>query len=69
MISSNEELVNKCIEPSVEEFHKKYGDLELRKPEYYFESSGSFARTFKIRIFIPKGEAKTLYTFRPGLAT
>ncbi len=67
MISSNEELVNRCIEPSVEEFHKKYGDLELRKPEYYFESSGSFARTFKIRIFIPKGEAKTLYTLKPEL--
>jgi len=68
MISSNEELASKCIEPSIEEFHKKYGDLELRKPEFYFESSGSFARTFKIRIFIPKGEAKTLYTLKPELA-
>ena len=68
MISSNEELAKNCIEPSIEEFHKKYADLELRKPEYYFESSGSFSRTFKIRIFIPKGEAKTLFTLKPELA-
>jgi small conductance mechanosensitive channel len=67
MISSNDELLAKCFEPAVEEFHKKYSDLQLRKPEYYFESSGAFARTFKFRIFIPKGEAKTLFTLKPEL--
>jgi small-conductance mechanosensitive channel len=68
MISSNDELLVKCFEPAVLEFHKKHGNLQLRKPEYYFETSGSFARTFKLRIFIPKGEAKALYTLKPELA-
>jgi hypothetical protein len=67
MISSNDELLKRCFEPAVEEFHQKYSDLQLRKPEYYFESSGPAARTFKFRIFIPKGEAKTLYTLKPEL--
>jgi small-conductance mechanosensitive channel len=67
MITSNNELLAKCFEPAVEEFHKKYSDLQLRKPEYYFESSGPAARTFKFRIFIPKGEAKTLFTLKPEL--
>jgi len=68
MISSNEEIIKRCIEPAIEEFHKKYSNLQLRKPEYYFETSASIARTFKIRIFIPKGEAKTLYTLKPELS-
>jgi len=67
MISSNEEIISKCIEPAIEEFHQKHGDLQLRKPEFYFETSAAFARSFKIRIFIPKGEAKTLYTLKPEL--
>jgi len=67
MVSSNEQIVRECIEPSIEEFHKRHSELQLRKPEYYFESSGSFARSFKIRIFVPKGEAKTLYVLKPEL--
>ena len=68
MISSNEEIERKCVEPSIEEFHQIHMDLELRKPEFYFESSGSVSRSFKIRIFIPKGEAKILYSLRPELS-
>jgi len=65
---SNEDLIGKCIEPAIEEFHKKYHDKQFRKPEYYFETSTNFGRSFKFRIFIPKGEAKTLYVLQPELA-
>jgi small-conductance mechanosensitive channel len=65
---SNEEIVKYCIEPAIEEFHKKHYSLQLRKPEYYFKSSENFGRSFKIRIFIPKGEAKTLYVLQPELS-
>jgi len=68
MIPSNQEIIEKCIEPSIEQFHKKYHELQLRKPEFYFESSASFSRSFKFRIFIPREEAKTLYTLKPDLA-
>lgn len=64
---SNEEIIKKCIEPAIEEFHEKYSDKQLRKPEYYFESLTHLSKSFRIRIFIPKGEAKTLYQLQPEL--
>jgi small-conductance mechanosensitive channel len=63
-----EEIIKECIEPSIDEFFKSHSELQLRKPEYYFESSIPFARSFKFRIFIPKGEAKDLYILQPELA-
>jgi len=65
---SNENIIKKCIEPAIEEFHGKYMDKQLRKPEYYFETTSNFGRSFKFRIFIPKGDAKTLYTLQPELS-
>ncbi|MFH0749275.1 MAG: mechanosensitive ion channel domain-containing protein [Candidatus Bathyarchaeota archaeon] len=65
----NKEIIEKCIEPAIEEFHKKYHEKQLRKPEYYFETSTSVGRTFKFRIFIPKGDAKTLYMLQPELSS
>ena len=65
---SNEEISKKCIQPAIEEFCKKYGDRQIGKPEVYFEASSHTGRSFKIRIFIPKGEAKTLYALQPELA-
>jgi hypothetical protein len=41
--------------------------LRVWRPEYYFESSQAFGRSFKIRLFIPKGEAKILFTYQPDL--
>jgi small-conductance mechanosensitive channel len=63
-----EEIINECIEPSIEEFYHEHRDIQLRKPEYYFEKSTNFARSFKFRIFIPKEEAKDLYILQPELA-
>ena len=65
---SSEDMEKKCVEPAIEEFHRKYQDKELRKPEYYFETSTNFGRSYKIRIFIPKGDARTLYVLQPELA-
>jgi len=64
---SNEEIIRRCIEPAIDEFHRKHWDKNLRRPECYFEMSAYFGRSFKIRIFIPKGEAKTLYALQPEL--
>ena len=68
MISSNEDVISKCIEPAIEEFHKMHSKKHLRKPEIYFDSSAAFARSYKIRIFIPKGKAKTLFTLKNELS-
>ena len=66
---SNDDFIEKCIRPAIEEFNKKYQEKQLRSPEYYFETSLPFGRTFKFRIFIPKGEAKILYILQPELAS
>jgi len=65
---SNEEIAERCIQPAIEEFYEKYQDRQIRKPEFYFEASTHVGRSFKIRIFIPKGEAKVLYILQPELA-
>ncbi|MGQ9780964.1 MAG: mechanosensitive ion channel family protein [Nitrososphaeria archaeon] len=64
----NDELMKKCINPAIEEFYQKYRENGLRKPEGYYETTGNFGRTFKIRIFAPKGDAKSLYLLRSELA-
>jgi len=64
---SNQDLMKKCIQPAIDEFYKMHGEKLLRKPEYYFETSDRLGRNFKIRVFVPKGEAKTLYTLQPEL--
>lgn len=65
---SNEDIIRKCIEPAIEEFHEKHRDKQLRRPEAYFETTSHLGRSFKIRIFIPKGEARTLYILQPELS-
>ncbi|MBS7620485.1 hypothetical protein KEJ21_07590, partial [Candidatus Bathyarchaeota archaeon] len=66
---SNDDFIENCIKPAIEEFNKKYEEKQLRSPEYFFETSLTMGRTFKFRIFIPRGEAKTLYVLQPELAS
>ena len=62
------EILERCIEPAIEEFCLKHGDEGLRRPEAYFEGATGGAQSFKIRIFVPKGEARLLYTLQSELA-
>ena len=64
---SNHALMERCIEPALEEFHGKHEHEQLRRPEAYLDSSDRLGRTFLIRFFIPKGEAKNLYVLQPEL--
>ncbi len=64
---SNDAIMERCIEPSVDEFHKRHKDEQLRRPEAYLDSSDRLGTRFLIRIFIPKGEAKNLYVLHPEL--
>ena len=65
---SNEDIINKCINPSIEDFYKKYQKEGLRIPECYYETSSNVGRSFKIRLFIPRGDAKRLYSLQPELS-
>ena len=64
---SNDILMEKCIQPAIDEFYDAHRADNLRKPEAYFDSIGPVSRAFLIRIFIPKGEAKKLYVLKPEL--
>jgi small conductance mechanosensitive channel len=63
----NDEIEQGCLTPAIDEFVKRHSETQLRRPEYYFEGSQAFGRSFKIRLFIPKGEAKTLFVYQPEL--
>jgi len=65
--TSNSVLIGQCIQPAIEEFHTKYKEKQLRKPEAYFEAGDRLGRSFLIRIFIPLAEAKVLYVLKPEL--
>lgn len=64
---SNHVIMEQCIEPALEEFHDMHEDKQLRRPEAYLDTSDRLGRTFLIRIFIPKGEARNLYVLQPKL--
>jgi small-conductance mechanosensitive channel len=63
----NETVMKEAIQPAIEKFHEKYKGDHLRKPEAYMESSDRLGRSFLIRFFIQKGEAKNLYVLQPEL--
>ena len=64
---SSDDIMEGCIEPAVDEFHERHEREQLRRPEAYLDSSDRLGISFLIRIFIPKGEAKSLYVLQPEL--
>jgi len=64
---SGEELVTKCIQPAIETFYKRYQNKLPEKPKYYLTASDRLGRTFAIRTFFQKGDARTLYNLQPEL--
>lgn len=67
------DLLEKIIDPAIEEFWEKHGeDLSkkpdsLPKPEAYVSDIAFLSRTLTIRMFFPKGKANLLYGLRPEL--
>ena len=59
--------MGKIIEPAITEFCQTYCSLELRPPEAYLDKADRLEKTYLFRLFIPKGEAKTLHTIEPEL--
>jgi len=60
-------LIEKCLHPSIDEFYSKHKDELQRRPEWFFDSIDRMGNYFMIRLFVPKGEAKLLYTLQPEL--
>ena len=64
---SETDITKKVIAPSITEFCDTYCELDLRPPESYLETANRLEKVYLVRIFIPKGEAKVLYTLQPEL--
>lgn len=62
-----QQLIDRCLRPGVEEFVAKNKAILPRDPEYYLEKVDMDRLTFKVRMFVPKGEAKLLYRLQPDL--
>jgi small-conductance mechanosensitive channel len=64
---TNRELIEKCIVPAIEAFHKKYRDLIPKKPEVGMSSMDRLERGFLIRMFFPEGKIDKFYDIQPEL--
>jgi len=60
-------LTNEVIQPAINEFCEKHTDMNLRPPESYLEPMTRTEKKYLIRLFIPRGKAKLLYTLQPEL--
>jgi len=61
------DIMERCIQPAIEEFQEKHEADQLRMPEAYLDDSDRLSLTFLFRFFIPKGDAKKLYILKPEL--
>lgn len=63
----NTYIEEKCISPAIEEFQMAHETEQLRRPEAYLDITDRLGMYFMIRLFIPKGDAKSLYVLKPEL--
>ena len=59
------DVMEKVIKPAMTEFCDSHCDLGLRPPESYLDAANRLEKIYLFRLFIPKGDAKTLYTLQP----
>jgi small-conductance mechanosensitive channel len=64
---TNEELVTKCVKPTIDKFYEKHKDLLSKKPEVSMLSMDRLGREFSIRMFVPEGKINEFYDLQPAL--
>jgi small-conductance mechanosensitive channel len=61
------QVTDMILKPAIDDFHVNCVNGEFRCPEVYMDTADRLGKTYMIRLFIPKGMAKTLYTMQPEL--
>ena len=61
------QIMEQVVQPAIMDFEEHCGNGEIRCPEAYLETVGRLEKTYLVRLFIPKGEAKQLYVLQPVL--
>lgn len=64
---TEKQVMDMVLQPAIDDFHVNCVNGEFRCPEVYMDAADRLGKTYMIRLFIPKGEAKTLYTMQPEL--
>ncbi|MFH1180685.1 MAG: mechanosensitive ion channel domain-containing protein [Candidatus Bathyarchaeota archaeon] len=66
-VISEERFFTEVLNPAMQEFTNLWSGEGLRSPEAYLDAVDRLGKTYLIRLFIAKGEAKMLYTLQPEL--
>lgn len=64
---TEKQVVDQILAPAIDDFHEHCENGEYRCPEAYLDSADRLGKVYMIRLFIPKGDAKALYTMQPEL--
>lgn len=64
---TEKQVMDAVLKPAIDDFHVNCVNGEFRCPEAYMDVVDRLGKTYMIRLFIPKGEARTLYTMQPEL--
>jgi len=64
---NNETIFRKVLEPVIGEFYEKHRKCLVEQPKYYLIDSGRLEKTFSLRLFFRKGDARSLYNLQPML--
>ena len=64
---TEEDVMKKILDPSIDEFCRICEIDGLRRPEAYLDSANRLEKIYLIRLFIPKGGASDLYRLQPQL--
>jgi len=63
----NETIINNILEPAIEEFSREHKTEISERPKYYLVDADRLTKTFSIRLYFPKGRARSLYNLQPLL--
>ena len=64
---TNERVIRNILEPAINEFCRKHRDRLVDTPKCYLIDADRTGKTFSIRLFLQKGDARSLYNLQPVL--
>jgi small-conductance mechanosensitive channel len=64
---TNKQLIEDCINPTIEKYYKKHKDMLPKKPEASMLNMDRLGREVSIRMFFPEGKINDFYELQPEL--
>jgi len=64
---TNQELIEECLLPTIEEFYTKHKDILPKKPELSMSKLTRLEKVFLVRMFFPEEKINSFYDVQPEL--